>query len=190
MIFGYARVSTKDQSLDRQIDSLKIAGCEEIFKEKISGRKKEKPELDKLFSKLRKDDLLIVDSLDRLGRTSKELINLLHFFKEHEINFRSLKEGMFDTTTPMGEAVFQIMAVLKAMEVEVLRERTIDGLTAARARGKNGGRKKGIYDKKKAVTAASLYQTNKYTVSQILELTGIKSKSTLYRFLRLEGVYK
>ena len=76
MIFGYARVSTKEQSLDRQVDSLKLAGCEEIYKEKISGRKKEKPELDSLFTKLRKGDLLIVDSLDRLGRTSKELINL------------------------------------------------------------------------------------------------------------------
>jgi DNA invertase Pin-like site-specific DNA recombinase len=189
MIFGYARVSTKEQSLDRQIDSLKIAGCEEIYKEKISGRNKEKPELEKLFSKLRKGDLLIVDSLDRLGRTSKELINLLHFFKENGINFRSLKEGLFDTTTPMGEAVFQIMAVLKAMEVEVLRERTIDGLKAARARGKNGGRKKGDYDKKKAATAASLYQTKNHSISEILDLTGIGSRSTLYRFLRLEGVY-
>lgn len=190
MIFGYARVSTKEQSLDRQIDSLKNAGCEEIFKEKVSGRKKEKPELDKLFSRIRKGDLLIVDSLDRLGRTSKELINLLHHFKEKGIQFRSLKEGMFDTTSLMGEAVFQIIAILKAMEVEVLRERTIDGLTAARARGRKGGRKKGAYDKKKAATAALLYKEGKYSVVEIMDIAGIKSKSTLYRFLRYEGVFE
>lgn len=190
MIFGYARVSKPDQVLDRQLDALKAACCEEIFKEKVSGRKKEKPELDKLFSKLRKGDTLIVDSLDRLGRTSKELINLLHDFKEKGIQFKSLKEGLFDTTSPMGEAVFQIIAILKAMEVEVLRERTLDGLTAARARGRNGGRKKGDYDKKKAATAASLYKEKKYSVDKILDMTGIKSRSTLYRFLRYEGVFK
>lgn len=189
MIFGYARVSKPDQVLDRQLDSLKAAGCEEIFKEKISGRKKEKPELERLLSKLRKGDLLIVDSLDRLGRTSKELISLLHWFKENNIKFKSLKEGIFDTTSPMGEAIFQIIAVLKAMEVEVLRERTLDGLNAARARGMKGGRKKGDYDKKKAAAAAHLYKEGKYSIAEIMQMTDIKSKSTLYRFLRYEGVY-
>ncbi len=188
MIFGYARVSKQDQVFDRQLDSLKAAGCEEIFKEKVSGRNKDKPELEKLFAKLRNGDLLVVDSLDRLGRTSKEIINLLHHFKEQGIQFRSLKEGVFDTTTPMGEAIFQIIAILKAMEVEVLRERTLDGLTAARARGKSGGRKKGDYDKNKAVAASLLYKEGKYSIAEILEITGIKSKSTLYRFLKYEGV--
>ena len=88
----------------------------------------------------------------------------------------------------MGEAVFQIIAILKAMEVEVLRERINDGLTSARARGRNGGRKKGIYDKKKAATAALLYKEGKYSVAEILDIAGIMSKSTLYRFLRYEGV--
>ena len=189
MVFGYARVSTKDQSLDRQIDSLKLAGCEEIFREKISGRKKEKPELEKLLSLLRKDDILVVDSLDRLGRTSKELINLLHGFKEKGIRFRSLKEGMFDTTTPMGEAILQIIAILKAMEVEVLRERTMDGLKAARARGRNGGRKPGSYNKEKAATAAALYAQRKHSVIDIMRMAGIRSKATLYEYLRREGVF-
>lgn len=189
MIFGYARVSKKDQVLDRQIDSLKLAGCEQIFKEKISGRKKEKPVLDDLISRLRKGDLLIVDSLDRLGRTAKELISLLTFFKETGIQFRSLKEGIFDTTSPMGEAIFQIIAILKAMEVEVLRERTKDGLEAARARGRHGGRKAGSYDKKKASTAAILYKTKEYSNSEICEIAGISSSSTLYRYLRYEGAF-
>lgn len=93
--------------------------------------------------------MLIVDSLDRLGRTSKELISLLHHFKENGIQFRGLKEGIFDTTTPMGEAVFQIIAILKAMKVEVLRKRTQDGLKAAKARGRNGGRKKAAITNRK-----------------------------------------
>jgi len=190
MIFGYARVSTKDQSLERQIDSLNSAGCIEIFQEKISGRNKEKPELEKLFGKLRSDDILIVDSLDRLGRTSKELIKLLHHFKENGIQFKSLKEGIFDTTTPMGEAVFQIIAILKAMEVDVLRERTMDGIKAARARGRNGGRKEGSYNKEKAKFAATLYKSGNHSIKEILKATGIKSSSTIYRYLRKEGVYK
>ncbi len=189
MIFGYARVSTKEQVLDRQVDSLKSVGCKEIFTEKISGRKKQKPQLDLLMSKLRKGDVLVVDSLDRLGRTSKELINLLHHFKETGIQFKSLKEGIFDTTTPMGEAVFQIIAVLKAMEVEVLRERTMDGLSAARARGKKGGRRPGSYYKERATAAAALYKQN-ISIQDILKITGIKSKSTLYEYLRREGAYE
>jgi DNA invertase Pin-like site-specific DNA recombinase len=189
MIFGYARVSTKDQLLERQIDSLKLAGCDEIYQEKVSGRKKEKPELDKLLSNLRKGDMLIVDSLDRLGRTAKELIRLLNFFKEQGIQFRSLKEGMFDTTSPMGEAVMQIIAILKAMEVEVIRERTMDGLKAARARGRNGGRKPGSYDKEKAKLAASLYEKGEISVSEIMKAAQIRSKSTLYEYLRYEGVF-
>lgn len=188
MVFGYARVSTKDQKLDRQIDSLKLAGCEEIFKEKISGTRKDKPQFDILMLKLREGDILVVDSLDRLGRTAKELIRLLDYFKENKIHLKSLKEGMFDTTSPMGEAVFQIIAILKAMEVKVLSERTMDGLKAARARGRKGGRKKGVYNKMKAAAAVKLYQDD-MPISQILKETEIKSKATLYQYLRKEGAY-
>ena len=96
---------------------------------------------------------------------------------------------MFDTTTPMGEAVFQIIAVLKAMEVEVLRERTMEGLSAARARGKKGGRKPGSYYKERAAAAVALYEQN-IPIQNILKITGIKSRSTLYEYLRREGVYE
>ncbi|TLX72850.1 recombinase family protein [Labilibacter sediminis] len=188
MKFGYARVSSKvHQLLDRQLDSLNAAGCDEVFSEKISGRAKEKPQLELLLSKIRKGDVLIVDSLDRLGRTSKELINLLNHFDENGIHLKSLKEGVFDTTNPMGKAIFQIMAILKSMEVDVLRERTNDGLKAARARGKNGGRPTGTYNKMKSAAAATLYKKGD-SISTILEATGIKSKSTLYQYLRREGV--
>lgn len=116
------------------------------------------------------------------------MINLLQHFKGNGIQFKSLKEGLFDTTTPMGEAVFQIVAILKVMEVEVLRERTMDGLKAARARGRNGGRKKGSYNKQRAVAVAALYK-QEIPISEIMQITSIKSKATLYEYLRREGVF-
>lgn len=186
MIFGYARVSTKDQKLHLQTDALKAAGCDEVYSEKLSGRSAKKPKLEELLGKLRKKDVIMVYSLDRLGRTSKELINLLSGFKENQIQFKSLREGIFDTTSAMGEAVFQIIAILKAMEVQVLSERTKDGLSAARARGKKGGRPKGSYNKTKSAAAVTLYQ-RKLPISEITESLKI-SRSTLYQYLRNEGI--
>lgn len=188
MKFGYARVSTKDQSLDMQIDALKKEGCEEVFAEKLSGRAKSKPKLNTLLGRLRKDDIVMVYSLDRLGRTSKELISLLSDFKEKGIQFKSLQEGLFDTTSPMGEAVFQIIAILKAMEVQVLSERTKHGLESARARGRKGGRPKGSYDRNKAAAAVTLYK-RELPISQITNSLKI-SRSTLYQYLRKEGIMK
>lgn len=186
MVFGYARVSTKDQSLNLQIDALTKVGCEEVYSEKLSGRSEKKPKLEDLLAKLRKGDVVVVYSLDRLGRTSKELINLLSDFKKNGIQFKSLQEGIFDTTSAMGEAVFQIIAILKAMEVQVLSERTKDGLAAARARGKKGGRPKGSYDKNKAAAAVTLYQ-RELPIIEITEALKI-SRSTLYQYLRREGI--
>lgn len=186
MNFGYARVSKKDQNLDLQIDALQKAGCDKIFEEKLSGRSIFLPNQDKLFSQLRKDDILIVNSIDRLGRTAKQLIDLFYDLKQKGINFRSLTEGVIDTTTPMGEAVFQIMAILKGMEVSILIERTNQGLEAARARGRKGGRKPGSYNKVTAAAAATLYQKGD-SVRDILKTLNI-SRATLYEYLRKEGV--
>jgi DNA invertase Pin-like site-specific DNA recombinase len=186
MIFGYARVSTKEQNLNLQTDALKKAGCEKIFQEKVSGRSPTRPELLKLLEQIRSGDTLIAFSMDRLGRTTRELIILLNDFKEKGIAFKSLSEGIFDTSSPMGEAIFQIIAILKAMEVNVLRERTIKGLEAARARGLNGGRPEGSYNKKKASAVVTLYK-QKETIDFIEETQNI-SRSTIYRYLRKEGV--
>ncbi|UII29056.1 recombinase family protein [Fulvivirga maritima] len=184
MKFGFARVSKNDQSLDRQLDALKAEGCEEIVVEKLSGRKQQ-VKLDQLLSKLRRDDTLIVKSIDRLGRTSKELINLLDTLKIRNIDFVSLDERI-DTNSIMGEALFKIIAILKQMELEILRERTKEGLKAARARGRTGGRPKGTYNKTKASAAAHRYQQG-IPVAEIL--TDLKiSRSTLYDYLRREGV--
>ena len=186
MIFGYARVSKREQNLALQINALKNANCEEIYQEKISGRTLHRAEFDKLISKLRSGDTLIVFSLDRLGRTSKQLMNLLSSFKENKINLKSLTEGVFDTTSPMGEAIFQIIAILKAMEVNVLRERTVKGLEAARLEGRVGGRPAGSYNKKKASAVVTLYK-QKESINFIEETQNI-SRSTIYQYLRKEGV--
>jgi DNA invertase Pin-like site-specific DNA recombinase len=186
MIFGYARVSKKDQNLDLQIDALQRAGCDKIFEEKLSGRSVFLPNQEKLFSQLRKDDILVFNSVDRLGRTSKQLIDLFYDFKQKGVQIKSLTEGVFDTTNPMGEAVFQIIAILKGMEVSVLIDRTNQGLDAARARGRKGGRKPGSYNKVKAAAAATLYKKGDY-VSDILKTLNI-SRATLYEYLRKEGV--
>jgi len=186
MIFGYARVSTKEQNLNLQIDALKKAGSEKIFQEKISGRSPKRPELIKLLEQIRPSDTLIVFSVDRLGRTTRELISLLNDFKEKGITFKSLSEGIFDTSSPMGEAIFQIIAILKTMEVNVLRERTIKGIEAARARGRKGGRPSGSYNKKKASAVVALYN-QKNTINFIEDNLNI-SRSTIYQYLRNEGV--
>ncbi|MEM8940261.1 MAG: recombinase family protein [Bacteroidota bacterium] len=188
MKIGYARVSTKGQDLSLQIDALKREGCEEIYKEKASGRKKDRKELEEMLDNIRKGDEVIVYSLDRLGRTRKQFLDLLDEFKKREVHFKSLSEGYFDTTTPMGQAIFEIMAILKAMEVNVLSERTKAGLATARARGRNGGRPVGTYNKTKSVAAAHRYQQG-IPVDEICSDLNI-SRSTLYRYLRLEGVKK
>lgn len=185
MSFGYARVSTKDQNLDRQIDDLKKAGVKEenIFKEKVSGRVTNRPEFSKLLDKMRNGDTLIVTDLDRLGRTSKQLIELLHYFDENGIHFKSLSQGIFDTTSAMGKAIFQIVAILKAMEVEVLSERTKNGLEAARARGKKGGRKSGSHDLVKYHSVIGMYNDGK-TWDQIQKINKV-SRSTVSRFVKM-----
>jgi DNA invertase Pin-like site-specific DNA recombinase len=185
-VFGYGRVSTKNQNIFLQRDALQKAGCEKIYEEKVSGTKIERAELSKLLDNLRKDDTLIVYSLDRLGRTTLQLVNLIAMFKEKGIHFRSLSEGVFDTTSPMGEAIFQIIAILKSMEVNILKERTKSGLEAARARGRVGGRPKGSFNRLKAGAAANMY-TKGATVKEITASLTI-SRSTLYEYLRAEGV--
>ena len=131
---GYARVSTQDQSLDLQIDELKKVGCEKIFSEKMSGAKSDRPQLEACLDFLRAGDVLVVYKLDRLGRTTKQLINLVEELKEKGIHFQAITNGI-DTSTPQGKFFFTVMAGFAEMERELIRERTNAGLQAARARG-------------------------------------------------------
>lgn len=143
MLIGYARVSSKDQNIELQIDELKKAGCSKIFSDKMSGINKNRPGLDDAVSHLRKNDTFIIWKLDRLGRNLKGLIELVGKLEKDEIHFRSLTDGI-DTNTPAGRFFFHVMASLAQMERELLIERTKAGLDAAKKRGRIGGRKRSM----------------------------------------------
>lgn len=177
---GYARVSTQEQSLDLQIDALEKVGCEKIFKEKISGTKDDRIELKKCMDYLRKGDVLVVYKLDRLGRSTRKLLEVTDELEHRGIEFISVNDNM-DTTTAIGKAMFRMLAVLSEMERDLIAERTRAGLEAARARGRKGGRPK--IDTRKLEKAIRLYKTKEYTVKEITEMTGV-SKAKLYQALK------
>ena len=139
MRVGYARVSTQDQSPSLQIDALEAAGCEEIFQEKVSSRKAERPELEACIRMLRKGDALVVWRLDRLGRSLQELVNIISGLEEKGIAFQSLTESI-DTNSAAGRLVYHLFGALAEFERNLIVERTKAGLVAARARGRKGGR--------------------------------------------------
>jgi len=181
MKFGYARVSTKDQNLETQLDALATAGCDKIITEKVSGNgSKERPELDRLVENLREGDVLVVYKLDRLGRSTFKLLGLTEDLQHRGVEFVSLKDQI-DTTSAIGKAMFRMLAVLAEMEREMIVERTQAGLKAARKRGRVGGRPR--VDHKAVERALRLYESKDYSVSEITELTGV-SKATLYRRLK------
>lgn len=178
MDVGYARVSTREQDLDLQRDALQNAGVEKIYWEKVSSRKEDRPELAKALDYCRKGDVLVVYKLDRLGRSLKELLEIVSGLEERGIGFRSLQEAL-DTTTPGGRLVFHIFASLAEFERDLIRERTMAGLQAARARGRKGGRKPKM-DERKIALARKLMADPEYSVAEICETLGVSS-STLYR---------
>ena len=179
MKIGYARVSTEEQNLDRQLDSLKEAGCEKIFREKITGTKKERPELDKLMEQLRSGDLIIISDLTRLSRSVKDLFSLVDQIEKKGANIKSLKESWMDTSTPQGKLMFTIFAGISQFERDLISQRTLEGLAAARSRGRNGGRPK--KDEKALILALKMYQEKAYSISEITKATGV-SKTTIYKY--------
>jgi DNA invertase Pin-like site-specific DNA recombinase len=134
MKVGYARVSTKDQTLDLQLDALKKAGCSKIYTETVSGARADRPELAKLMDALRTGDVLVIWKLDRLGRSLKNLIDIVNDLLQRKVGLKSLGDPI-DTTTSQGRLTFNIFASLAEFERDLIRERTNAGLTAARARG-------------------------------------------------------
>ena len=158
MLFGYARVSTEDQNLELQIDALLKAGCERIFKEKVSGKNTDRLELQKLLGQVRAGDTIMVWKLDRLGRSLKDLINLVTTFEENQISFVSLNDNI-NTSSPTGRLIFNLFASFAEFERAIIKERTNAGLAAARARGRKGGRPAGLSKTaiSKAILAKDLY---------------------------------
>lgn len=179
MIFGYARVSTIEQNLDRQLDALTSAGADEIIQEKITGTKADRPELNKLLDKLRKGDIVLIADLTRLSRSTKDLFSLVEQIEKKGANIKSLKESWMDTTTPQGKLMFTIFAGVSQFERDLISQRTKEGLEAARARGKKGGRKPKLDDVKKNAIY-DLYQQKKTLLKDICDMFSI-TKPTLYK---------
>ncbi len=181
MLIGYSRVSTFDQNPDLQKDALDKAGCEKIFTDAISGTVPQRPGLTKAKEILRRGDTLVVWRLDRLGRSLKDLIDWMNYLDTEGIALKSLQESI-DTSTATGKLVFHVFGALSEFERNLILERTQAGLSAARARGRLGGRPKSLNDDKKQVVI-DLYNERKHPVKKICEMMNI-SKPTLYSYVR------
>jgi DNA invertase Pin-like site-specific DNA recombinase len=185
MLIGYARVSTLDQTLDLQKDALRAAGCEKIFTDTASGATTERKGLDQALSQVRAGDTLVVWRLDRLGRTLPHLLQTVTSLEQQGVGFKSLTESI-DTTSSSGKLIFQIFGALAEFERNLIRERTMAGLAAARARGRTGGRPKLDATNKKAQLARSLYQDKSRTVIDICKALNI-SRAQFYRYINQKG---
>src|SRR3954471_20100981 len=183
MLIGYARISTDDQNLDLQRDALKQAGCEQIYTDRVSGTKDNRPGLSEALSHLRAGDTLVVWRLDRLGRSLRHLIDTVTGLQERGIGFKSLTESI-DTTTSGGRLVFNIFGSLAEFEREIIKERTNAGLQAARSRGRNGGRPKKL-TAKQVQMLQHLAADKKHSVSEICQTLGI-GRTAFYRYLEMK----
>lgn len=185
MKIGYARVSTKDQNLNLQIEALEKAGCEKIYQEKISGATKNRPELDKMIEQFREGDELYVWRLDRLGRSLKHIIDLVLSLNEKGIIIKGLVDGV-DTSTINGRLFLNLMASLAEYERELIRERTNAGLQSARARGRTGGRPKGYTQEtiSKLLIMRSVYKDPTKAPDEIYKPLGL-TRATFYRYAKI-----
>jgi DNA invertase Pin-like site-specific DNA recombinase len=181
---GYARVSRQDQRLEPQRDALMADGCERVFEEKVSSREADRKALREAFDYCREGDVLVVARLDRLGRSLRELIDLVGELEGRGVGFRSLKESL-DTTTAGGRLIFHVFGALAEFEREIIRERTMAGLESARARGRHGGRPRAL-DEGKAKLARRLKNDGEHSVAEICSILGV-GRSTLYRYLSDTG---
>ncbi|PCF77768.1 resolvase [Staphylococcus intermedius] len=177
---GYARVSTISQSLETQINLLKAEGCIKIFSEKVSGKKTNRSKLDECLKYLREDDILVVTKIDRLGRTTKQLIDLASWLQEHNIELKIL-DGNFNMNSPLGKMIFTVMSGFAELETDLNRERTLEGLNEAKARGRKGGRPSINEEVKNYVMY--LYDNTDLSGNEIANKTGV-SRSTVYRIKR------
>ncbi|MBX3648249.1 recombinase family protein [Dokdonella sp.] len=184
MIIGYARVSTQDQNPELQLDALRGAGCEELFQEKATGKFRERPELTACLRSMRKGDTLVVWKLDRLARSLKDLVEIVHDLNQRGVGFRSLTEAI-DTTSSGGRLVFHIFGALAEFEHSLIRERTMAGLVAARARGRKGGRKP-VMSKADTRKAAAMLSDPNITKTEVAKHFSV-SRVTLNAALAREG---
>jgi DNA invertase Pin-like site-specific DNA recombinase len=187
MLIGYARVSTNEQNLNLQRDALRKAGvlAKDIYTDTITGTKSERPGLSQALSHLRQGDTLVVWRLDRLGRSLKHLIETVTTLKQQGIAFKSITENI-DTSTATGQLVFHIFGALAEFERNLINERTMAGLEAARARGRTGGRPRLKSAAGKVAMAKKLYRDPTLSIPEICKTLNI-SKATLYRWVNMGG---
>ena len=188
MKYGYARVSTKDQNLELQIDALEKYGCQKIYSEKAKGAKADRPKWQELLNQIESGDTLVIWKLDRMGRSLHHLIKIVTELIEKNISIVSLNDPI-DTTNIQGKLMFNIFASLTEFEKDLIRERTMAGLRSARVRGRMGGRPKGLSQEaiRKACSAEALYTQKELSINEITEQLSI-SKTTLYKYLRYRDV--
>ena len=179
-LLGYARVSTAEQDAALQVDELTAAGCYRVYTDHASGTLDRRPELDAVLAQLRPGDSLVVWRLDRLGRSLRHLIDTVTSLDERQVGFRSLREDI-DTTTGGGRLVFHLFGALAQFEREIIRDRTVAGLAAARARGRQGGRPSKL-NADQVRTARRLYDERELTVEEIGRILGV-SRTCIYRTL-------
>ncbi|HTJ52557.1 MAG TPA: recombinase family protein [Cyclobacteriaceae bacterium] len=179
MKIGYARVSTQDQNLGRQVSDLQKYGCEIIFTEKITGTKASRPELDKMIATLKEGDTVVIHKLDRLGRSLQHLISLVNNFKEKQVDLISLNDN-FNTTTSQGKLIFNIMASIAEFERDLISERTISGLAYVKSQGRKLGRRFTDADK---LSQVEELRSNGARISEIIKQTGL-SRSTIDKHLK------
>jgi len=188
-LIGYARVSTSEQELSLQIDSLRKHGVqrEHIFCDKLSGTKVDRPGLMLCQESLRRGDTLIVWRLDRLGRSMRHLVTMIEDLKERGVGFRSICDGVIDTTTPSGELIFHVFSALAQFERRLIQERTKAGLAAARARGRKGGRPPLNPNSPRVVLAQKLFRDKSNSIDDICDTLKI-SRTTLYKYVSLQSI--
>ena len=179
MLIGYARISTQDQTLALQKDALRAAGCDRIFTDTASGSRTDRPGLTEALSHAREGDTLVVWRLDRLGRSLAHLIQTVTQLQERGVHFRSLQEQL-DTSTSGGKLVFHFFGALAEFERDLIRERTMAGLAAARARGRRGGRRALSAEKVRQLRTLAANRAN--SVPGICRTLGI-SRATFYRYV-------
>ena len=191
MIFGYARVSTRAQKHDLQIDAFLKEGIptKNIYTDVASGAKSERKGLDEMLARLREGDTVVVWKMDRIARSLSHLAKLIEDFESRGIHFKSIQESFIDTTSPHGKFVFNIFASVAQLERDIIIERTRAGLESARRRGTKLGRQPGLSKEAqhKAMLAERYYRDNKLSIAEIMKLVDIKSKRTLYKYLAHQG---
>ena len=187
MKIGYVRTSKKDQNPDLQRRDLVAFGCEKVFEEQIFSRNEDRPELRAAMDFCREGDELVVWKLDRFGRSLRELIDLVNGLRERGVEFVSLREKI-DTTSPGGKLVFHVFGAVAEFERDLILERTMAGLEAARARGRKGGRKPARDDSKIALASKPMRDRDT-PVSEVCGAVGV-SRATLYRYVMPDGTLR